>query len=96
MTFAAGETTKTISVSVSGDTADEPDETFAVNLSAPVNATIADAQGIVTIVDNDPIPAVTIDDIQHRRKRFGHCRCKRDRTAVRRQWPGGDGVVCHD
>ena len=32
LTFAAGEVTKTISVSVAGDTVDEPDETFAVNL----------------------------------------------------------------
>ncbi len=54
LTFAAGEITKTIGVSVTGDTVDEPDETFAVNLGAPVNATIADAQAIVTIVDNDP------------------------------------------
>ena len=63
LTFAAGEIAKTISVSVAGDTVDEPDETFAVNLSAPVNATIADTQGIVTIVDNDPIPVMTIDDL---------------------------------
>ena len=45
---------KTIGVSIVGDAVDEPDETFTVNLSAPVNATIADAQAIVTIVDDDP------------------------------------------
>ena len=45
LSFATGETTKTITVSVNGDLLDEADETFPVNLSNAVNATIADAQG---------------------------------------------------
>jgi hypothetical protein len=63
LTFAAGATTQTVSVPVIGDTLDEADETFLVNLSSPVNATIADAQGVGTIVDNDPTPSLTVADV---------------------------------
>src|SRR5262249_14835086 len=41
LTFAAGETTKTVTVAVAGDTAIEPDETFLVKLSGSTNAAIA-------------------------------------------------------
>ena len=55
MTFAAGETTKTISVLVNGDRAGEPNETFLVNLGqAAGDAVIADGQGVGTIVDDEP------------------------------------------
>jgi Calx-beta domain/WD40-like Beta Propeller Repeat len=54
LTFAPGETAKTVTVQVNGDTAVEPDETFAVNLTnATGNATIADATGVGTIVNDD-------------------------------------------
>nr|WP_322714928.1 Calx-beta domain-containing protein [Nostoc sp. ChiSLP03a]MDZ8216167.1 Calx-beta domain-containing protein [Nostoc sp. ChiSLP03a] len=62
ITFAPGETTKTISVQVLGDTIDEFDETFFLNLSDATNATIADNQGVSTIVDNDALPTLTITD----------------------------------
>ena len=45
LTFAPGETSKTITVLVNGDRLGEPNETFVVSLSAPTNATIADGQG---------------------------------------------------
>ena len=60
MTFAPGETTKTIKVTVASDQLDETNETFNVNLSAPLNATLADGVGVGTITDNDPAPAVTL------------------------------------
>ena len=53
VTFAAGETTKPVSVSVTGDAVDEVNETFSVNLSAPGTAIIADATGTGTIVDDE-------------------------------------------
>ncbi|HEY6804908.1 MAG TPA: Calx-beta domain-containing protein [Pyrinomonadaceae bacterium] len=53
LTFSAGEMTKTISVVVNGDTNAEGSETFTVNLSAPTNATIGDAQGTGTIMSDD-------------------------------------------
>lgn len=55
LTFTPGETSKTVSVSVNGDTVVEPDETFLVNLSNPTNATIARGQGVGTIVDDDNV-----------------------------------------
>ena len=45
LTFAPGETTKTIAVDVLGDTSVEAHETFSVVLSGPTNATIANDTG---------------------------------------------------
>ena len=53
LTFLPGDTTKTITVLVNGDTTYEPDETFAVHLSNPTNATITTADGTGTIVNDD-------------------------------------------
>ena len=58
VTFAPGQTTQTISIPIAGDTLDENNETFAVNLSQASNATITDAQGVGTIVDDDNPPVV--------------------------------------
>ena len=60
VTFAPGETSKTVDVPVSGDRSDEDDETFSVDLSSPTNATIGDGHGVGTIVDDDPAPEVSI------------------------------------
>src|SRR5262249_16281697 len=46
VTFAPGETSKTITVLVNADAMWEGTETFYVNLSGPVNGTISDAQGV--------------------------------------------------
>jgi VCBS repeat-containing protein len=53
LTFAPGETSKTITVLVIGDTTKENSETLTVRLSNPVNAPIARANGMGTIIDND-------------------------------------------
>jgi hypothetical protein len=53
ITFAPGQTSKTITVQVKGDTTVESDEDFAVNLSGANGATIVDSQGIGTIVNDD-------------------------------------------
>src|SRR5262249_2901702 len=45
------------------DTSDEPDETFTVNLTSPVNAQIADSQGVGTIRDDDPLPVLSVADV---------------------------------
>src|SRR5438477_2018336 len=60
LTFNPGETTKTITVPVNGDTVDEIDETFAVNRSSPINATLSTATGKGTITDDDGPPTVTL------------------------------------
>lgn len=51
--FAPGDVSGQIAVAVNGDTVDEPDETFTVDLANPVNAVLADAQGLGTILDDD-------------------------------------------
>lgn len=56
LTFAPGETSKTITVPITNDTVGEADETFSVTLSNPVGATIAKNRSSVRIVDNDPVP----------------------------------------
>jgi hypothetical protein len=50
----ANSTAKTVAVQVIGDRVGEPNETFAVNLSQPANAVVADGQGVGTIVDDEP------------------------------------------
>jgi uncharacterized repeat protein (TIGR01451 family) len=54
ITFPSGQTSRTITVPVNGDTLPEGDETFLVNLTNPTNAPILDGQGIGTIIDDDP------------------------------------------
>ena len=57
--FDPGMTSHTIRVAVLNDTAVEPTETFAVELSDPVRATLADGTGVGTITD----------DVEHRVER---------------------------
>jgi hypothetical protein len=66
VTFTSGgPLTQTVTVAVNGDTTVEPDETFFVNLSAPVGATILDGQGQGTIINDDvaAVPTITINDV---------------------------------
>jgi hypothetical protein len=53
LTFAPGQTSRTVSVTVKGDRQREPSERFAVRLTDPTNATIADGFGVATIVNDD-------------------------------------------
>lgn len=62
LSFAAGETSKSISVTVSGDTTFEGNETFNVNLSGATNATFADNQGVGTINNDDAQPSISINN----------------------------------
>ena len=62
VTFDAGQTTKTVGVAVLGDTLDENNETFTVQLSGATGAQIGDASGTGTIVDDDAPPSVSISD----------------------------------
>jgi Calx-beta domain len=53
-TISANATSTTVTVLVKGDTSNEPNETFFVNLTNPsANATILDAQGLGTIANDD-------------------------------------------
>ncbi len=61
LTFAAGDTSKTFNVAVTGDTIDESNETVVVTLSGATGATIATATGTGTITDNDATPTLSIN-----------------------------------
>lgn len=61
--FGPADTTMQITVLVTGDTSFEADETFNVHLLNAVDATIADADGTGTILNDDPSPNVSIDDV---------------------------------
>ena len=74
MTIAAGRTTRTVGVTINGDTRNEADETFFVNLSDATGATIADAQGIGTIANDDAAASVPGIGVQTRSFNFGNVR----------------------
>jgi outer membrane biosynthesis protein TonB len=63
LTFAPGELSQQVTVAVVGDTLDEPHETYSVELTNAIGATIADGRGAGTILDNDPQVSISIDDV---------------------------------
>nr|WP_281261737.1 Calx-beta domain-containing protein [Aphanothece hegewaldii] len=63
LTFAPGQTSQTIPVSIIGDLLDEADENFTLQLSQSTNATLVKPQGVGTIIDNDATPSLSINDL---------------------------------
>ncbi|HAN46734.1 MAG TPA: hypothetical protein DCQ32_09325 [Cyanobacteria bacterium UBA8156] len=62
VTIPAGQTSVTVNVPIANDTIDEPDQTFTVAISTPINATLgATTSGTVTITDDDAAPVVQIN-----------------------------------
>ncbi|MEM9653319.1 MAG: Calx-beta domain-containing protein [Actinomycetota bacterium] len=66
VTFNIGESTQSVDITVNGDTAIEPDESFSVTASSPTGGLVlGDATGVVTIT-NDDVPSaidVSISDV---------------------------------
>ena len=66
LTFNPGETSKTIALDIIGDTINEPTETFTVKLTGVTGGIIDPTPGANigtgTILDNDPLPTVSIAD----------------------------------
>lgn len=48
LSFAAGETSKTITINLLNDSLNESDETFSLSLSAPTNATLGSPSSVIT------------------------------------------------
>jgi len=69
--FAPGQVQQTIVVNVIGDTRDEPDETLSVSLSNASGGTIGVAQAVGTIIDDDPAPTISINDVAQFEGDFG-------------------------
>ena len=72
LVFSAGQSIQTITIDVNGDTDDEPDQIFYVNLSNPQGADLIDDQAVGTIIDNDGLPALTINDVSVDEGDFGN------------------------
>lgn len=58
--FMPGQTSKNVQLTVRGDTIDEFDEKFSLFIANASNASIGDNQTIITILDNDAPPALSI------------------------------------
>jgi hypothetical protein len=56
LSFAPGETSKTVAVPLVADTTSETTETFTLSISGASGATIADGAGVATILDDDGMP----------------------------------------
>ena len=62
-TIPAGSSSYTFTVLVNGDALNEASETFFVNVTNVVNAVVVDGQGVGTVVNDDPLPSLSIDDV---------------------------------
>ena len=63
LTFATGETSKTVPVATLADALDEDDELLRLRLTNAVGATVVDSTGQGTIVDDDPTPSLAVGDL---------------------------------
>ena len=62
LTFAPGESSKTVSVATTDDSDPEENERFTLTLSSPTNATLGDGMATGWIIDNDSGPFVNVAD----------------------------------
>lgn len=59
----AGASSAQLTIPIANDIADDENtETFTITLSTPTNATLADATGAGAILDNDPLPELSLGD----------------------------------
>ena len=84
LTFAAGETAKTVSVALLDDAKDEGEETFRLVLKSATGAIIADGEATGTIENDDPMPAAWL-------ARFGRTVAGQAVDAVTARLEGGGG-----
>lgn len=62
ITFTTGEITQTVPISILGDIIDELDETFFLAITTTAEADIITLQANGTIVDDDGLPSLSVDD----------------------------------
>jgi hypothetical protein len=66
LTFAAGETSKNITIaSIVSDALDEANETVVLTLSDPTNASLGTIEHTYTITDDDDTPTLSINDVSY-------------------------------
>ena len=61
--FDPGITSQKMSLVIFSDNTYEDDETFRLDLENPLNVTIARGQGFGTIINDDPIPTISINNV---------------------------------
>ncbi len=61
VTFAPGETAKTVTVNVVGDTVEEPNETFTMTITSVTNGVVGTATGTATIINDEGVPMVGVE-----------------------------------
>ena len=84
LTFAPGETTKTVPVPVLDDAHDEGEETFTLTLSNASGARISDSSATGTIENADPMPQAWL-------ARFGRTSADHVVEAIAGRWRDGEG-----
>jgi hypothetical protein len=60
--IAAGQTSAVVNIALTNDTTYESNETFLVGLSSAAGATVASGTGTVTIIDDDPLPTLSVSN----------------------------------
>ena len=88
LTFAANETSTTVSVATTEDSDHEADETFTLTLSNPTHATLGDATATGTIIDDDEGPRLPRRSRTRRRRTTGRASSRYGRDSARRWRPG--------
>lgn len=63
LTFASGQTSKSVSVPIAQDALSEDPETFTVDLTNASGAPVTATQGVGSIADDDPDPSYSVDDV---------------------------------
>jgi arylsulfatase A-like enzyme len=63
LTIPPGQTEGFVDVPVTADALDEPDETFILRLNSVIGAAASVSQAVATILDDDPIPGLSIEDV---------------------------------
>jgi hypothetical protein len=71
LTFQPGETEKFISVPIYGDALNEDDETFDFKLSSPAHAVVGTGKAVGTIINDDPLPSFSVNDVTVTEGTFG-------------------------
>ena len=62
LVFQPGDVSKTVSVTVRGDSLNEGNEVFFLQLGDETGTTLSDSQAVGTIVNDDPAPLVSIEN----------------------------------
>ena len=62
-TITAGTTNALLHIPVTGDTLYESNETLTVSFANPVNSTLNTLQVLLTLLNDDPLPAIAIGSV---------------------------------